>query len=199
MHLNYSWKIITKFHFSFFFHFSPARPSSPKRATQLAALARPSSPAALGLASSPSAAQLARSARSRVSPQRSRISTVRHIRRLSGDFTRSKGQLTSTPENPRAHFLSSSPPLSVAAKTAATEESRASGPLRRRWPPRRRACSPTGEHAAVERPGRGALCPSTRPRVDEAAARCGGEVGLFPFPFSFSLIFPFFFSQIYPI
>ena len=26
MHLNYSWKIITKFHFSSFFHFSPARP-----------------------------------------------------------------------------------------------------------------------------------------------------------------------------
>ena len=109
MHLNYSWKIITKFHFSSFFHFSPARPSSPKRAAQLAAPARPSSPAALGLASSPSAAQLAQSTRSRVSPQRSRISTVRHIRRLSGDFARSKRQLTSAPENPRVHFLSSSP------------------------------------------------------------------------------------------
>jgi hypothetical protein len=28
-------------------------------------------------------------------------------------------------------------------------------PWRRRRPSRRRACSPTGEHAAVERPGRG--------------------------------------------
>ena len=139
---KYALKLLLENNNKFFsFHFSPAWPSSP---------------AALGLASSPSAAQLARSARSRVSPQRSRISTVRHIRRLSGDFARSKGQLTSAPENPRAHFLSSSPPLSVAAKTAATEESRAGGPLRRRRPPRRRACSPTGEHAAVERPGRGA-------------------------------------------
>ena len=32
-----------------------------------------------------------------------------------------------------------------------------SGLWRRRWPSRRRACSPTGEHAAVERPSRGAF------------------------------------------
>ena len=36
------------------------------------------------------------------------------------------------------------------------KERRASGPLRCRRPPRRCACSPTGEHAAIERPGRGA-------------------------------------------
>ena len=36
-----------------------------------------------------------------------------------------------------------------------------SEPRRRRRPPRRRACSPAGEHAAVERPGRGA--PLTEP------------------------------------
>ena len=44
-------------------------------------------------------------------------------------------------------------------RAAASEESRAGGlgePWRRRRPPRRRMCSPTGEHAAVERPGRGA-------------------------------------------
>ena len=36
------------------------------------------------------------------------------------------------------------------------KERRASGPLRCRRPPRRCACSPTGEHAAIERPGHGA-------------------------------------------
>jgi len=44
-------------------------------------------------------------------------------------------------------------------RAAASEEGRAGShgePWRRRRPPRRRACSPTGEHAAVERPGRGA-------------------------------------------
>ena len=44
-------------------------------------------------------------------------------------------------------------------RAAASEESRASGdgePWRRRRHPRRCACSPTGEHTAVERPGHGA-------------------------------------------
>ena len=41
-------------------------------------------------------------------------------------------------------------------RAAASEENR-SELWRRRWPPRRRACSPTGEHAAVERPSRGAF------------------------------------------
>ena len=49
---------------------------------------------------------------------------------------------------------------SLYLSAAASDRRRASGrwsePWRRRRPPRRRACSPTGEHAAVERPGRGA-------------------------------------------
>ena len=63
-------------------------------------------------------------------------------------------------ENPSAFApalsLSSSPHslFSLQRSAAATESERrrASGPLRCRRPPRRRACSPTGEHAAVERP-----------------------------------------------
>ena len=54
---------------------------------------------------------------------------------------------------------------SLYLSAAASDRRRASGrwsePWRRRRPPRRRACSPTGEHAAVERPGRGA--PLTEP------------------------------------
>ena len=49
-------------------------------------------------------------------------------------------------------------------------------PWRRRRPPRRRACSPMGEHATVERPGRGALLLPRRRRVFPTP----GEV--FPFP-----------------
>ena len=48
---------------------------------------------------------------------------------------------------------------SLYLSAAASDRRRASGrwskPWRRRRPPRWRACSPTGEHTAVERPGRG--------------------------------------------
>jgi len=42
-------------------------------------------------------------------------------------------------------------------RRAAVSGEKQSGLWRRRWPSRRRACSPTGEHAAVERPSRDAF------------------------------------------
>ena len=107
-------------------------------------------------------------------------------------------------ENPSSFFrllpLSSSPLslLSTSAQRAqrATESERRR-PWHRRRPPRRRARSPAGEHAAVERPGRGD--PLAEP--GEQRARLGlllprrrrvfltsGEV--FPFPFPFLLSHP---------
>ena len=62
-------------------------------------------------------------------------------------------------------------------------------PWRRRQPPRRRACSPTGEHAAVERPGRGApFCRARRAAtpVRPFFSRAGQgpvRVGFFSLPF----------------
>ena len=110
-------------------------------------------------------------------------------------------------ENPSAFApalsLSSSPHslFSLQRSVAATESERrrASGrwsePWRRRRPPRRRACSPTGEHAAVERPGRGApgsslLLPRRRKAVPALLfPRRRGWIRPLPFLLSHPLLF----------
>ena len=65
-------------------------------------------------------------------------------------------------------------------------------PWRRRRPPRRRACSPTGEHAAVERPGRGVPLPSPESQLPgSSSSPAPAKVGPSPFsllPRPFSLL-----------
>ena len=143
------------------------------------------------------------------------------IRRSPGRLARNKR--TNRPRRPKtlASFLSllslSLRLLFVALSslsTASTERrpsnygGGARHPWRRRRPPRRRACSPTGEHAAVERPGHGAplvesgeqLPPGSAlhlPRRRRAILTHGEVCLLFPFS-DLSYICFLFFSLVHP-
>ena len=127
-----------------------------------------------------------------------RVSPIKHRRRIAfdGHPQASRGQnhaRAATDGNPRSF----APVLSLASQPSTTEREREqrpwrarrwSEPWRRRRPPRRRACSPTGEHAAVERPGRGAPLGRARRAAAPGSALLlprrrrfsRGEVGLSP-------------------
>ena len=144
-------------------------------------LARPSSPRArrphpgrnLGLGRQCRAGALARLGRGLAHP----ISTIRLDPTAERAFRSDK---TPTPRAPEETLTSFSSALSLSSPHSAlssqrsrsqppSERARATTverkPWRRRRPPRRRACYPTGEHAAVERPGYGALLLLRRRKV----------------------------------
>ena len=88
-------------------------------------------------------------------------SILREQNRSRGLHPETLGHLAALLLSLRRSPLLSRAVLSSSAHPAATESETASERAverawRRRRPPRRRACSPTGEHTAVERPGRGA-------------------------------------------
>jgi len=133
------------------------------------------------------------------------------IRRSPGRFARIKKP---TPRALGKTLESFAPVLSLSSQPSTTEREREqrpwrarrwSEPWRRRRPPRRRACSPTGEHAAVERPGHGApfsepseqlprfgLSSPARRRDSNAARRRGKPPPSPSFPCGFDSLFLFF-------
>ena len=148
-------------------------------------------------------------------PPGPRVGPIKHRRRIASDGhpQASRGQdhaRAATDGNPRSF----APVLSLSSQPSTTEREREQRPWRaRRWselwrrrrPPRRRACSPTGEHAAVERPGRGAPFPEpseqlprfdlsspTRRRDSNAARRRGKPPPSPSFPCGFDSLFLFF-------
>ena len=105
----------------------------------------------------------------------------RRLVRASWEIKTRRGLCTETLESFRfLRFSLYALSLLSAVSTERRPSGRWSEAWRRRRPPHRRACSPTGEHAAVERPGRGALLLPRRRRVFPTP----GEV--FPFPLSLS-------------
>ena len=144
-------KIITK---KISYHFSPARPRTPKKP------ARPSPPRARRPHPGPGPAKCRAPSRP-PGPAMARGSVAvgfdRTVaRRLWPDQNQRRACAVETlghsalPLSLSSFFLSSQPQRRQPPPSS-RERGKQSG-----RPPRRRACSPTGEHAAVERPGRGA-------------------------------------------
>ena len=81
-------------------------------------------------------------------------------------------------------FSAQQRPRASEARATTASERAVERPWHRRRPPRRRACSPTGEHATVERPGYGApLAELFFSRAGEGPFRRTARFVPSPFPF----------------